>query len=79
MLEADPYLQYLPSHMAAACIAVARHTLGMDAWNTELEDITHYSMNELYSCFMHLHKTHKEAGNVPQQAIQEKYKKKYVN
>lgn len=77
MLEADPYLQYLPSHMAAACLALARHTLGMDAWSEELQESTHYSMHELYSCFLHLHKTHKEATNIPQQAIQEKYKKKY--
>ncbi|KAK0158871.1 hypothetical protein PV328_009814 [Microctonus aethiopoides] len=74
MLEADPYLQYLPSHLAAAAVAVARHTLQEEAWPHELELSTGYSIRDLRKCIGYLTETFSNAPNLPQQAIQEKYK-----
>ncbi|THK33267.1 cyclin-A2 [Diachasma alloeum] len=74
MLEADPYLQYLPSHLAASAIAVARHTLQEETWPHELELSTGYTFHDLKGCIGHLSKTFAIAANIPQQAIQEKYK-----
>ncbi|KAF7997852.1 hypothetical protein HCN44_009250 [Aphidius gifuensis] len=74
MLEADPYLQYLPSHLAAAAIAVARHTLQEEAWPHELELSSGYSFNQLRQCISYLSKTFSNAPNIQQQAIQDKYK-----
>lgn len=74
MLEADPYLQYLPSHLAAAAIAVARHTLQEEAWPHELELSSGYSFNQLRNCIAYLSKTFSNAPNIQQQAIQEKFK-----
>ncbi|XP_035723780.1 cyclin-A2-like isoform X1 [Vespa mandarinia] len=74
LLEADPYLQYLPSHLAASAVALARHTLQEETWPHELELSTGYSLHELKDCVSHLNKTFHNASNIQQQAIQEKYK-----
>lgn len=80
MLEADPYLNFLPSHLAAAAVALARHTLQDEIWPHELELYTGYSMKDLRECVGYLSKTFSNAQNIQQQAIQEKYKSsKYVN
>ncbi|XP_011501243.1 PREDICTED: cyclin-A1 [Ceratosolen solmsi marchali] len=78
LLEADPYLQYLPSHLAASAIALARHTLREEVWPHEFELSSGYSFQDLKVCITCLHKSFKNAPNLSQQAIQEKYKtKKY--
>lgn len=74
MLEADPYLVFLPSHLAAAAIALARHTLNEEVWPEELALSTGYSFKELKGCLSCLTKTFSNACNIQQQAIQEKYK-----
>ncbi|XP_008549422.1 cyclin-A1 [Microplitis demolitor] len=74
MLEADPYLQFLPSHLASSAVAVARHTLQEEAWPHELELSTGYSLSDLKKCIKYLTETFNNAGNIQQQAIQEKYK-----
>ncbi|XP_074095853.1 cyclin A [Cotesia typhae] len=74
MLEADPYLQFLPSHLASSAVAVARHTLQEEAWPHELELSTGYSLNDLKKCIKYLTDTFSNAPNIHQQAIQEKYK-----
>lgn len=74
LLEADPYLQYLPSVLAAACIALARHTLDQEAWPQDLEDATRYKFEDLKPCISHLNQTFSNASTYPQQAIMEKYK-----
>lgn len=74
LLEADPYLQFVPSHLAAAAIALSRHTLREEAWPHELELSSGYSLQDLKLCISCLQKTFKNAPNLPQQAIQEKYK-----
>lgn len=74
LLEADPYLQYLPSHLAASAVALARHTLHEEIWPDELELSTGYSLKNLKECVSHLNKTFCNAPNIRQQAIQEKYR-----
>ncbi|XP_063236436.1 cyclin-A1 isoform X2 [Bacillus rossius redtenbacheri] len=74
LLEADPYLEYLPSEKAAAAVAVARHQQGLEAWSAELERVTGYSLQQLRRCIASLGKTHAGAGALPQQAVQDKYK-----
>ncbi|XP_014213848.1 cyclin-A1 [Copidosoma floridanum] len=76
LLEADPYLHFLPSHLAASAVALARHTLREEVWPHELELSTGYSLHDLKTCITHLHRSFKNAPDLPQQAIQEKYKNK---
>lgn len=74
MLEGDPYLQYLPSHLAASAVALARHTLQEEIWPHELELSTGYDLKTLKECIMYLSRTFSDAPNVKQTAILEKYR-----
>lgn len=74
LLEADPYLQFVPSTLAASAIALARHTLQEEVWPHELELSSGYSLQDLKVCISCLGKTFCNANNIKQQAIQEKYK-----
>ncbi|XP_053976658.1 cyclin-A2 isoform X1 [Hylaeus anthracinus] len=74
MLEGDPYLQFLPSHLAASAVALARHTLLEEMWPHELELSTGYRLKDLKECIICLNKTFCNALNIQQQAIQDKYK-----
>ncbi|XP_012522598.1 cyclin-A2 isoform X2 [Monomorium pharaonis] len=74
MLEGDPYLQYLPSHLAASAVALARHTLQEEIWPHELELSTGYDLKTLKECIAYLSRTFSNAPNMQQTAIQEKYR-----
>lgn len=74
MLEADPYLEYLPSMLAASAIALAQHTMLEEVWPHELELSSGYSLRDLKECVSNLTKTFEAAANNKQQAIYEKYK-----
>ncbi|XP_076227714.1 cyclin A isoform X2 [Nomia melanderi] len=74
MLEGDPYLQFLPSHLAASALALARHTLQEEMWPHEIELTTGYSLKNLKECIIFLNRTFCNALNIQQQAIQDKYK-----
>lgn len=74
LLEADPYLQFLPSTISAAAIALARHNLNLCIWSTELEEVTGYTLENLKEVIFHLSRTHVASVDLPQQAIQDKYK-----
>ncbi|KYM93446.1 PREDICTED: cyclin-A2 [Cyphomyrmex costatus] len=74
MLEGDPYLQYLPSHLAASALALARHTLHEEIWPHELELSTGYNLKTLKECIAYLSRTFSNAPNFQQTAIQEKYR-----
>lgn len=74
LLEADPYLQYLPSTISSAAIALARHNLNLPIWSTKLEQETGYSLDDLKEIIFHLSRTHVASVDLPQQAIQDKYK-----
>ncbi|XP_054729744.1 G2/mitotic-specific cyclin-A-like [Anastrepha obliqua] len=74
LLEADPYLRFLPSLISAAAHALARHLLDYTIWTVELKELTTYSLEDLKEVLLHLCKSHNAATKLPQQAIQEKYK-----
>lgn len=75
LLEGDPYLQYLPSNIACAALASARHSLEYeDVWTEELSLASGYTLDELVPCICHFNDTHNKAKSLSQQAICEKYK-----
>ncbi|XP_030385511.1 G2/mitotic-specific cyclin-A [Scaptodrosophila lebanonensis] len=73
LLDADPFLNYLPSLVSAAALALARSILNMDMWTPELEEITTYKLEDLKEVVLHLCKSHKAATELSTQAIREKY------
>lgn len=79
LLEAEPYLQYTPSMISAAAIALARLNFDLPIWSKELERFTGHQVHNLAEIILHLNNTHCASVNLPQQAIQDKYKhSKYV-
>lgn len=74
MLEADPYLQYLPSMLAAAAISLARDSYEMEPWTADMESKTGYTYRHLQNCVVYLNVIFASAPTLQQQAINEKYK-----
>lgn len=74
LLEAEPYLQYPPSMVSAAAIALARLNFNLPIWTEQLEELTGLSIHKLYDLIHHLSQSHCAAIDSPQQAIQDKYK-----
>ncbi|EMP25300.1 Cyclin-A1, partial [Chelonia mydas] len=80
LLEADPFLKYLPSQTAAAAYCLANYTVNRHFWPETLAAFTGYSLSELVPCLSDLHKACLDASHRPQQAIKEKYKlSKYMH
>ncbi|KAJ8922769.1 hypothetical protein NQ315_007804 [Exocentrus adspersus] len=80
LLNGDVYLEFLPSVLAASAIAVARHTLGEEAWNEQLVASTGYRLIALKEGVEFLTQMFTLAPTYPQQAIQDKYKhQKYMH
>lgn len=80
MLDAEPYLETLPSVLAASAIALARHTLDEQPWSEELHQNTGYKLKHLQTCIEFLNSTFIKAPKLAQQAIQEKYSaEKYLH
>uniref|UniRef100_W5L9S4 Cyclin A1 n=1 Tax=Astyanax mexicanus TaxID=7994 RepID=W5L9S4_ASTMX len=74
LLEVEPFLQHLPSKIAAAAYCLANYTLNRTLWPDALHAFTGYSLAEIAQCLIALHKLHLSAESRPQQAIREKYK-----
>lgn len=74
LLETEPYLHFMPSEVAAACVALARLSSGHDMWPASVSEATGYSSESLISCMKHLHSSWSQAPASAQQAIREKYK-----
>jgi len=74
LLYGDKFLQHCPSLVAATSVALARHTLGMEAWPEHLADAAGYSVDQLQECLLALHSVHASAEGSQQQAVREKYK-----
>ncbi|XP_052860092.1 G2/mitotic-specific cyclin-A [Anopheles cruzii] len=74
LLEADPYLTYVPSKISAGALALARRTLDLPMWSKMLENNTGYKLTALKDIILDLNKTHMDAACMQQQAIQDKYK-----
>lgn len=83
LLEADPYLAFLPSEIAASALCVARYTLldesGQEIFPDKLQETVDHHIEDLIDCISALDNTFRKASTIPQKAIQEKYKSnKYV-
>nr|CAD7396854.1 unnamed protein product [Timema poppensis] len=74
LLEADPYMGFLPSEKAASALALARFEQELEPWTQELEDASGYTLDQLKMCMQELRRTYCNAPNLPQKAIQDKYK-----
>ncbi|KAM6341725.1 cyclin-A1 [Podargus strigoides] len=74
LLEADPFLKYLPSQTAAAAYCLANYTVNRSFWPETLAAFTGYSLSEIVPCLTDLHKVCLDAPHSQLQAIKEKYK-----
>lgn len=74
LLNGDAYLEFLPSVIAASAIAIARHTLGFEAWDQQMSESTGYELSHLTSGIDFLNKMFENAPSMAQHAIQDKYK-----
>ncbi|KAK6625836.1 hypothetical protein RUM43_006135 [Polyplax serrata] len=84
LLEADPYLAFVPSEIAASALCVARYTLldeaGEEIFPSKLQETVDHHIEDLIDCISALDNTFRKASSIPQKAIQEKYKSnKYRN
>jgi hypothetical protein len=67
-------MHFLPSEMAAAAVALARHTMGAEPWPRELQELTGVSLSQLGACLDPLTLTFADAPAYPQQAVREKFR-----
>ncbi|NXG23698.1 CCNA2 protein, partial [Grallaria varia] len=74
LIDADPYLKYLPSVIAAAAFLLADYTLTGQTWPESLCKVTGYTLEDIKPCLMDLHNTYLKAAQHTQQSIREKYK-----
>lgn len=75
LLEADPYLSYLPSMISCGAVALARLILNYEhIWPTEMSKLTNYTLNDLIPILKHLNQTYKGAPHTQQTSIRMKYK-----
>ncbi|TFK16263.1 putative GPI-anchored adhesin-like protein PGA55-like [Platysternon megacephalum] len=74
LIDADPYLKYLPSLIAAAAFHLASYTITGQTLPESLSKMTGYTLESLKPCLMDLHKTYLRAAQHTQQSIREKYK-----
>nr|XP_019556991.2 G2/mitotic-specific cyclin-A [Aedes albopictus] len=74
LLDADPFLTYLPSKISAGALALSRYTLDLPIWSRMLETNTGYQLEDLKDIILDLNKVHQKAESLAQQAIQEKFK-----
>ncbi|NXU51697.1 CCNA2 protein, partial [Turnix velox] len=74
LIDADPYLKYLPSVIAAAAFHLADYTITGETWPESLCQVTGYTLEDIKPCLMDLHKTYLQASQHTQQSVREKYK-----
>ncbi|NXS51903.1 CCNA2 protein, partial [Brachypteracias leptosomus] len=74
LIDADPYLKYLPSVIAAAAFHLADYTITGQTWPESLCKVTGYTLEDIKPCLIDLHKTYLKAAQHTQQSIREKYK-----
>ncbi|XP_032270609.1 cyclin-A2-like [Phoca vitulina] len=74
LIDADPYLKYLPSVIAAAAFHLALCTVTGQSWPESLVQKTGYTLESLKPCLMDLHQTYLRSPQHAQQSIRGKYK-----
>ncbi|XP_060741708.1 cyclin-A2 [Tachysurus vachellii] len=74
LVDADPFLKYLPSQTAAAAYILANYTITGASWSKALAEATGYTLEDLMPCIQDLHQTYLGAAQHAQQSVREKYK-----
>ncbi|KAM5193217.1 cyclin-A2 [Mantella aurantiaca] len=74
LIDADPFLRYLPSVVAASAFIIANFTLNEETWPESLAQFTRYSLDSLKPCVQDLYHIYLSAATHQQQAVREKYK-----
>eukprot|EP00062_Callorhinchus_milii_P015910 gi/632966642/ref/XP_007899531.1/ PREDICTED: cyclin-A2-like [Callorhinchus milii] len=74
LINADAFLKYLPSMIAAAAFCLANYTITGFCWTTVLENFSGYSSKDIHSCLTDLHREYLKIAEHPQQAVREKYR-----
>ena len=74
LLDAQRFLVFKSSELAASCVALARHTLNVSAWPDHVAAQAGYNVDDFKDCLIQLHEIYSEAETNPQQAIRDKYR-----
>ncbi|XP_028658011.1 cyclin-A2 [Erpetoichthys calabaricus] len=74
LIDSDPFLKYLPSHLAAAAFVLANYTLTGSTWPESLVKLTGYTIDIIMPCIMDLYQAYLNAPTHAQQSVREKYK-----
>nr|KAF6479379.1 cyclin A2 [Molossus molossus] len=74
LIDADPYLKYVPSVIAGAAFHLALQTVTGQSWPESLVQKTGYTLESLKPCLLDLQQTYLRAPQHAQQSIREKYK-----
>ncbi|NP_001089712.1 cyclin A2 L homeolog [Xenopus laevis] len=74
LIDADPFLRYLPSVVAAAAFVIANYTINERTWPDSLVEYTSYTLETLKPCILDLYQAYLSAASHQQQAVREKYK-----
>lgn len=74
MIEAEPFLKFLPSVIAASGVCLANITRAQEAWPEVMVRTTGYQYHELADCMHHMYSAFCQAPQHPQQSVREKYK-----
>lgn len=74
LVDGETFLKFPPSQTAAACVALSRHTMSLEAWPQPLPERTGYTLEDLQECFVELHGCFEKGKTSAQQAVAEKYR-----
>jgi len=74
LIDGEAFLPFSQSLIAASAVALARHTLGLAAWEDSMVAKTGYNVEDFKECLIRLHETFERAPEMQQQAVREKYK-----
>merc|ERR1719369_206549 len=74
LVEGQEMLKFSASQVAAGCVAMARHTLDLEAWPDQLAMKAGYTVNDVKECFVLIHGVFSNASTAAQQAVRDKYK-----
>ena len=75
LMDAENYLGSRPSDVACAVVALARHTLHVEAWPAAAAQLAELTVEDFKEILIAVHKTFIAAPTLPQQSIRGKYKK----
>ena len=74
MIDGEAFMPFVPSIIACAAVALARHTMGLAAWEDSMAAKTGYNIDDFKECLIRMHETFERAPEMQQKAVQEKYK-----